>query len=283
MGNLYDDLLRNQIMPNAFSDWTAYREELTDFILSNADRGASALIVGAGECSDFDLPRLKAYFRKVTLLDQNRRAMETGLARQGVPCIPDELLCADLVGIAPDAYRRISDHMLALLRSELASGTPDSNRFERAFLRQMAAAFQDRQPDALLQRSNLADYVICCGVHSQLLTVFPQMAMVYQRYIPLSYGSIAGFIREQIPSTVSALNDALLRWAGKGLILGLEESRLGVDGGIDGAWQAMQDLQGRELSLEAQTRLIWPFDPAHTKSYQMRITAIGQPKHFGKR
>ena len=121
MGNLYDDLLRNQIMPNAFSDWTAYREELTDFILSNADRGASTLIVGAGECSDFDLPRLKAYFRKVTLLDQNRRAMETGLARQGVPCIPDELLCADLVGIAPDAYRRISDHMLALLRSELAS------------------------------------------------------------------------------------------------------------------------------------------------------------------
>ena len=51
MNTLYDDLLRNQIMPNAFSDWTAYRDELTGFILRCADSGASALIVGAGSAT----------------------------------------------------------------------------------------------------------------------------------------------------------------------------------------------------------------------------------------
>ncbi len=277
MATLYDDLARNRIMPNAFSDWAGYRDRLTDFILNSTDPDTSALIVGAGACNDFDLVRLKRHFCRVTLLDQNEQAMRTGLARQGVTWATDELLSADLVGIAPDAYRRIADGMLVLLRRELETGKPDTSRFEQAFLRQMASAFRDRQPDALLRRRDLADYVICCGVHSQLLTVFPQMAGVYGRYIPLDDGSVAAFIRERIPAVVSELNDALLRWARKGLILGLEESRLGVDGGIDGAWQAMQDLDGRHLSLQAQTRLIWPFDPAQDKAYTVRVLAFERP------
>lgn len=274
MSNLYDELLRNQIMPNAFSDWAAYRKELTDFVLRSTGEGASALIVGAGECNDFDLVRLKGHFRQVTLLDRNEQAMQRGLIRQGVSWASDDILCADLVGIPADVYRRIADHMLALLRTELSSGAPDGRRLEQAFLRQAAAAFQDRQPDALMGQSDLADYVICCGVHSQLLTVFPQMASVYGRYIPIRCETVADCLRERIPSLVAQLNDALLHWARKGVILGLEESRLGMDGGIDGAWQAMRDLEGRDLSPKAQTRLSWPFDPAQNKSYVVRVAAF---------
>ena len=274
MNTLYDDLLRNQILPNAFSDWAVYRKDLTDFILQASEPGTSALIVGAGACSDFDLVRLKRHFCQVTLLDQNEQAMAMGAARQGVSCAPGELVCADLVGIPPETYRRIADHMLALLRKELASGRPDGDRFEQAFLQQIGAAFRDKQPRGLLQGSDLFDYVICCGVHSQLLTVFPQMALVYGRYIPIRYEAVAACIRERIPAVVSKLNDALLGWARKGVILGLEESRLGMDGGIDGAWQALRDLEERDLPIEAQTRLIWPFDPAQKKAYAMRVMAV---------
>ncbi len=283
MHNLYDDILQNQILPNAFSDWAAYRKRLTDFILESTEPETSALIVGAGECNDFDLVRLKRHFCKVMLLDQSEQAMITGLTRQRAPFMPDEIMCADLAGIAPDAYRRIADQMLALLRRELQSRHPDEDRFERAFLRQMASAFQTRQPDALMQQSSLVDYVICCGVHSQLLTIFPQMALVYRRYIPIRYETAAGFVREQVFSVISDLNDALLRWARKGLILGLEESRLGMDGGIDGAWQAMRDIDARRLSLQAQIRLEWPFDPARGKSYLMRVMAIDRPQSHTNR
>jgi len=274
MSNLYDDLMQNQIMPRAFSDWAAYRGALTDFILEHTEPGASALIVGAGPCNDFDLARLKAHFSKLTLLDRDERAMERGLLRQGVSWAPEEFLCADLVGIRPDAYRRIADTMLALLRAELVSGDPDASRFQKVFLEQIAAAFQSRRPDALMARADLSDYVICCGVHSQLLTTFPQMALVYGRYIPISYEAVAAQIREQLPAVVSELNDALLRWAKKGLILGLEEGRLGQDGGINGAWQALEDMERRGLPAYAQTRLIWPFDPAQDKAYSVRVLAI---------
>ena len=41
-----------------------------------------------------------------------------------------------------------------------------------------------------------------------------------------------------------------------------------------GAWQAMRDLEGRDLSPKAQTRLIWPCDPAQNKSYAGRVAAF---------
>ena len=278
MSNLYDDLRQNQIMPHAYRDWTAYRTALTDFIVQHTEPGATALIVGAGPCNDFDLPKLKGHFGAVALLDQDAPAMERGLLQQGVAWTPAELLCADLVGIAPDVYRRMAHTMLARLRAELASGEPDAGRFQQAFLDQISAAFQSRQPDDLMGREDLADYVICCGVHSQLLTVFPQMALVYGRYIPLSYEAVGAYIRAQLSPVVAELNDALLRWAKKAVILGLEEGRLGRDGGIDGAWQALEDMRGRGLPVYARTRLIWPFDPAQDKVYVMQVTALGKDR-----
>ena len=50
---------------------------------------------------------------------------------------------------------------------------------------------------------------------------------------------------------------------------------LGVAGGIDGAAQGMTDIRrfGRP---EAETTLLWPFDPAHNKAYRMRLSAYRQ-------
>ena len=75
MGNLYDDLLSLQTIPTAYTDWAEYRERLTGFILEHTDPHATACIVGAGACNDFDLSSLTSHFDRLLLLDRNVDAM----------------------------------------------------------------------------------------------------------------------------------------------------------------------------------------------------------------
>ena len=73
---------------------------------------------------------------------------------------------------------------------------------------------------------------------------------------------------------MAELNDALFRWARKGVIVGLEECRIGEIGGIDGASQALDLLKKSGHTVLAQTSLEWDFDPRQRKAYQMRIMQI---------
>ena len=274
MGNLYDDLLSLQTIPTAYTDWAGYREQLTGFILDHTEPHTTALIVGAGACNDFDLSRLRDHFDRLLLLDRNVDAMREGVSRQGVR-IPEEcFIQADLLGISDETYRSIADHMLAAIREQQRRTAPDTRAVERLFLREMDAAFMNRQPDKLMEQSGIADYMICCGVHSQLLTVFPQMANVYRRYIDIRPETIEQKVRKWIPSVMAELNDVLFRWARKGIIVGLEEYRIGEIGGIDGASQALDLLKKSGHTVLAQTSLEWDFDPRRRKAYQMRIMQI---------
>ena len=272
MSNLYDDLLKLQRIPQAFENWTRYREALSDFIVSETEPGTTALIVGAGACSDFDLPRLCDHFSALWLLDRDDAAVREGIARQHADIPAERILRADLLGVPDETYRAIADDMLALIRAGSAA-----DRFSQRLEDTLIRALENRRPDALLRREGLADTVICCGVHSQLATVFLQMTSVYSRYVPIRSDAIEQLLRERIPGIVSDLNDALLRWAKRTVILGLEERRIGAEGGIDGARQAMRDFERRALAIRAQTRLVWPFDPAQNKAYTMRITVAEKP------
>ncbi len=274
MGNLYDDLLSLQKIPNAYKDWTEYRNRLTDFIVEQPDPHTAACIVGAGACNDFDLRRLNSHFDRLMLLDRDIDVIREGTKSQGIYIPEEDLLRADLLGISEDVYRSIADHMLSSIREQQRRTVPDAKAVERLFLREMDAAFMNRQPDKLLEQSGIADYVICCGVHSQLLTVFPQMASVYQRYIDIRPEAIEQKVRRWIPGVMGELNNSLFRWARKGVVIGLEECRIGEIGGIDGASQAMDLLKKSGHTILAQTSLQWNFDPARRKAYQMQIMRI---------
>lgn len=274
MGNLYDDLLSLQTIPTAYTDWTGYRDRLTGFILEQTPPRTTACIVGAGTCNDFDLRRLSGHFNRLLLLDRNIEAMREGMARQGIRIPEGNLLYADLLGIPEDVYRSIADHMLAAIREQQRRTAPDAKAVERLFLREMDAVHMNRQPDKLMEQSGIADYVICCGVHSQLLTMFPQMANVYHRYLDIRPEAIEQKVRKWIPGVMAELNDALFRWAGKGVIVGLEEYRIGEIGGIDGASQAMDLLKKSGHTVLAQSSLRWNFDPKRNKAYQMQIMHI---------
>lgn len=274
MGNLYDDLLSLQTIPTAYTDWAGYREQLTGFILEHTNPHTTACIVGAGSCNDFDLSSLTSHFDRLLLLDRNVDAMREGIERQSMRIPEENLLYANLLGIPEDVYRSIADHMLSAILEQQRRIAPDAKTVERLFLREMDAAYMNRQPDKLMEQSGIADYVICCGVHSQLLTVFPQMANVYRRYIDIRPEVIEQKVRRWIPGVMAELNDALFRWARKGVIVGLEECRIGEIGGIDGASQALDLLKNSGHTILTQSSLRWDFDPKRNKAYQMRIMQI---------
>ena len=274
MGNLYDDLLSLQTIPTAYTDWTEYREQLTGFILEHTDPHTTVCIVGAGVCNDFDLHKLNGHFDRLLLLDRNTDAMREDMAKQGILLPEENLTKADLLGIPDETYRSIADHMLAAIREQQRRTTPDAKAVERLFLREMDAAYMNRQSDKLMEQSGIADYVICCGVHSQLLTMFPQMANVYRRYIDIRPEAIEQKARRWISGVMAEMNDALFRWARKGVIVGLEKNRIGEIGGIDGASQALDLLKKSEHMITAQASLRWDFDPKRNKAYQMQIMRI---------
>jgi len=274
MGNLYDDLLSLQTIPTAYTDWVGYREQLTGFILEHTEPRTTACIVGAGACNDFDLSGINSHFDRLLLLDRNTDSTKEVMQRQGIRISEECLLQTDLLGISDETYRSIADHMLAAIREQQRRTAPDAKAVERLFLREMDAAYMNRQPNKLMEQSGIADYVICCGVHSQLLTMFPQMANVYRRYINIRPEAIEQKVRRWIPGVMAELNDALFRWAGKGVIVGLEEYRIGEIGGIDGASQALDLLKKSGHTVLAQSSLRWEFDPKRNKAYQMRIMQI---------
>ena len=272
MSNLYDDLKVLAQIPHAYETWTDYRERLSGFFMSQTEPGSTALIVGAGACSDLALQTLCEHFSEIRLLDRDADALREGVRRQRAQILPDRLICADLLGVSEETYRAIADGLLSEIQS--ASLRPDPARFERCLKEAFAQALRTRTPDPITAQAALSDHVICCGVHSQLLTTFLQMASVYRRYVPFRPEAIESFLREQLPSLVFALNDTLFRWAKRSVIFGLEECRIGIAGGVDGAWQAFSDLERRGVPIAAEQRLIWPFDPAQGKAYSMRILQI---------
>ena len=276
MGNLYDDLLALQAIPNAYEEWASYREQLTDFIVDHTGPHTTACIVGAGACNDFDLQRLSMHFRELRLIDRNTDAIRKGVARQNIFIRDNQIERIDLLGITDEQYRALANQMLSIIRSEVKCGQLMLSRTESFFLNGIDTAFAERQPDAQTKATGVADYVICCGVHSQLMTVFPQMAKVYQRYVPISEQAVFDCVQQKTSEAVHNLNDTLLRWARKGIIIGLERARLEEPGRIEGARQASEDLNIRNCKVSAKASLVWNFCPSQKKSYLMDLMLIEQ-------
>ena len=75
-------------------------------------------------------------------------------------------------------------------------------------------------------------------------------------------------------TVVQEVNAQLLSLAATGLILGLETGRVGMDGGIEGAFQAIEDVRNRNIVPSSQITLLWPFDRSQGKFYQMKVILI---------
>lgn len=270
--NLYDALQKLLVIPDAFDAWKPYRDALTDHIISCSEPGTSAAVVGAGACNDLDLKRLSAHFAQVILLDRDLNAMVEGLERQQAEQENITLETCDLVGISAQTYRKLADSMVLEMRMQSACGIQDGEELAKLFLDGMVLAVRNRRPT--LPDCPIADYVICCGVHSQLFNLFPQMAAVLAPLGNMSLEQIYFAASAHAGDLARELNRLLRRMAKREVILGLETGRVGTEGGIEGADQALRDIWNHNLPLYHGTELIWPFDMKQGKVYSMTVFSI---------
>ncbi|MBO5336503.1 MAG: hypothetical protein J6A94_05150 [Lachnospiraceae bacterium] len=77
--DIYKIAIENLEIKNAFEDWEKYRDEITDFIISNSNPGKTAAIFGAGKCNDLDLCKLSGHFEKIFLIDIDEKSMKDAL------------------------------------------------------------------------------------------------------------------------------------------------------------------------------------------------------------
>lgn len=259
MTDLFTQLKQLNIIHGAYENWSHYREKLTDFVLANSSAGDTLLIFGAGECNDFDLKKLTAFFSDVTLLDIDSEAVSRGLIRQNIKKNRVNVVAGDIVGIPEERYRDFGNNVTEALRTGKTVSA-------ETFTKEMRTAFSERVP-CLFPK---ADTVVCCGVHSQLLSVYPRIAAVVSGYRRLDMNEVLKTSFELNTILAAEVNEKLFHAARKVLITGIEEKRIGIDGGVEGAAQALADFETRKKP-DDEIRLVWPFSLLENKQYEMLV------------
>lgn len=84
-----EQVQRNRDARLAWDLYHAHRERVTQYLLqSAAEPGGSLCILGAGNCNDLDLRRLRQHFSLIHLVDLDGEALAAGCEQQGVASDP---------------------------------------------------------------------------------------------------------------------------------------------------------------------------------------------------
>ncbi|MBR1866568.1 MAG: hypothetical protein IJ801_08685 [Lachnospiraceae bacterium] len=296
--NLYDEIKSHFILPDAFEDWKDYRNILTDYLIAQTDSISLPLsfcpgmqpsdllptlaVLGAGACNDLNLERLCPHFSRITLIDNQTASMETALRTYHLEQSPViECVTASLNGLEDTDYQDFCEALQYFVRGEQQTLTPE--RFEAFALSRIGSKPNRQVPLAPASY----DYIWCFGVHSQLQAMYSYIYHVFEvnlrhtLFQNTEWNSHVFYdrLKEENRIWIPHFHDALLASANKAVFLGLEQRRLGTEGAIEGAWQGIEDIRHRKLSYTEHTA-IWPFCPARSLSYEMRMFHISTLYRF---
>ena len=222
-------------MPSARSDWTSYREALTDFIIRSSAPGSDALILGAGKCNDFDTALLQSHFRSLTLIDRNSAENVSEL---------------DLLGLNDNNYTELAHAVL--------SSCADPGKVAAALDRFFSKIYFPDIPEY--------DCIIAAGLHSQLCVVPAAMILSASHSFGTDPSCVLDRIKLENDRLIPAFDDFLLSHTRNNLISACEK------GPVEGALQAIRDLHSRNIL--AETELIWPFDILQKVIYRMDVMSV---------
>lgn len=80
-----EQVRRNREARRGWELYRGHREKITQLLLSSAPQPRQSLcVLGAGNCNDLDLQRLRTHFHTIRLIDLDGEALELGCAEQGV-------------------------------------------------------------------------------------------------------------------------------------------------------------------------------------------------------
>ena len=274
---VYDALEKRHEMPRAWDDWADYRKTWSDWIIRDCKWDSSILIVGAGACNDYDLEHFMKFFGKILLFDLDEAAMQKAVRR-----IPTgqrdkvELYTGDFLGITPTAYQEFC----RVIQEEInhRGKLTDVNELAQTAMplveKLYAGAKKDREKLVLPQ----ADYVVISGVHSQINHMLPWIWQAYMQALGQREDTIFQRASQENARIMQEVNDKLLAAAGQKLFVSAEKARVGVPGGVEGAWQALSDLEARakngQLRLTDRSQFPWAYDLRQNMIYEMEGLVI---------
>lgn len=299
--HLYDQLQQHFIIPNAYTNWKNYREELTQSLIketnqitlplsfhanmAETDWLPTLLIVGAGACNDLDLQQLLPHYSHITLLDSNSNSMQQALHTYHLTEHPDiSCLSESLIGITDEHYMELCDELQFYLAESKEQLSPQS--FAKHAVSLVNEQLAHRHPFSLPERSY--DYVCCFGVHSQLLAMYSYIYhafdvnlrdSIFHSFDPsicdMAEANYMNYLKEQNDQLIPELNTRLLSCATRTVWIGLEQQRTNDSNHspIEGARQALDDLAARKLPFHIRNT-VWPFYPDGNISYDMQIIQI---------
>ena len=184
--HLYEQIKSHFIIPDAYSDWSDYRNHLTRMIIESTNQVSlplsfhpgmtdndllpTLLILGAGACNDLNLADLSPHFSHITLLDEDCDAMQHALLQYDLT--EDSHItceCTSLTGITEQDYMEFCDELSYFLAEHNDDITPMS--FCRHAVSLVKQTLSNITYTNILEQASY-DHVCCFGVHSQLLAMY---------------------------------------------------------------------------------------------------------------
>lgn len=274
---VYDALEKRHVMPRAWDDWADYRKAWSEWIIRYCKWDSSILIVGAGACNDYDLEHFSKFFGKILLFDLDEASMQEACKR--IPAAHRdkvEVFTGDFLGITPYAYQEFCREIQAEVnhRGKLTDVT-ELAQTALSFVEQMYADAKKNREKLVLPQ---ADYVAVSGVHSQVNHMLPWIWQAYMQALGQREDMIFQRASQENGRIMRDMNDKLLAAAGQKLFVSAEKARVGLPGGVEGAWQALEDLKkradGTHLRLSDSRNFAWGYDLRQNMIYEMEGLVI---------
>ena len=302
--SIYGQIKEKFTMPNAYSDWSGYREKVTKLIMESSDqvigyeavsdgiankkmvplykKGMSAAILGAGACNDYDLVEILQHFDKVTLIDIDGDSMA-----KAVEWMPEmlrnkiTLITAIITGISEDDQKQFCDNILKKVGSHRSVMT---QAMYISILLEAVDTLDSKmyKDDIDLQYSVLPpagyDVVVCLGVHSQLMAIISYMIQVLTYNVsqqlfdgqePL-LDQVIEKVKNMNNRVIPVINSAILKCSREKAVFGCEYDEKNP---IEGAYQCINDIRSRNLEI-SETHLKWNFNPEKGVEYDMLIQGV---------
>lgn len=270
--NLYDQLLQLQVIPNAYSAWRSYRENLTAYIISQLEANQHVAIIGVGRSNDMDLAQLLPHVKKLTLIDKDEQALLTAskqyhlIGKSKVEC-----LYRDLLGLDVEDYRQYANRLVSEVRRK--GMATDLEVLLKVALDEFEKLALKIEPISLGHKCY--DTTIVIGLHSQLLSMLEWIWQVILQTIGKEDQHLREAIMALTPKVISIFHEHLIEATVSKLITGCELSRKGREGTIQGAIQGLDDLnikrQEHKLYKTDACVIEWPFNTTQQVIYNMLI------------
>ena len=303
--SIYGQIKEKFVMPNAYSDWSKYREKVTGLIVEGVERevigydavsdgiakkkmvpifkdGLSIVILGAGACSDIDLVEILQHFDEVTLVDVDGDSMTKAI--EWLPEMYKEKITlkkASITGITDVDYKEFCDDIIQEVR---LYGNVITEEIYIALLIKALENVEAKmfKSDVELQTEILPpagyDVVVCLGVHSQLMALlsYTLQILTYSVSEQLFDGiepdldEVMEKLKNINSRVIPIINSAILKCSREKAVFGCEYDEKNP---VEGAYQCIVDLRSRHLEV-TEKHLQWNFNPEKNVIYDMLIQIV---------